>query len=290
MTAVTLPLEVDSLAPMPASVVRLAAMVADPRSGAQEAAQVIELDQALTANVLRWANSAWSASQRVIETVREAVLRLGTARILEFAVGHVVGGLMRKPCEGYGLGEYELWRHSVASALAVERLGSLTTQMVPGTAFTAALLHDFGKLLLNRYLSGDVIHLIAERVETKKITYLEAEREVLGTDHAAVGGAVARHWRFPEPLVLAIENHHSPDTSPDPVLDAVHLANAVAKLVGVGLGREAMNVHVSVEAAGRLGLTSAGLETLCAAVQDDLARTEEIWGITANGSQRTRGG
>jgi putative nucleotidyltransferase with HDIG domain len=276
--------EIEKLAPMPQSVTRLARIVGDPTAGAPEVAQVVEFDQALTANVLRLANSAWAASPKRIVRVRDAVLRLGAGRILELAVGQRVIKAMSQACDAYELGERELWRHSVAAALAAERIGRLTNVPVPGTAFTAALLHDIGKLVLNRHINGERLDAIRDLVVEQQITYLEAENRVLGTDHAEVGAVVAQHWGFPDEFARAIRLHHDPDAAPEPILDAVHLCNAVAKLNGIGLGSEQMNLKASSEAACRLGLTTSGLEALCATVCDELAKTEEAWGSTNDGA------
>lgn len=275
--------EIEALAPMPASLARLASVVGNPDAGAGDVANVIEFDQALTANLLRMANSAWSSSRTPIVTVRDAVLRLGAARILELAVGHCISPALQRACDGYELAEHELWRHSVAAALAAERLSHFALQPIPGAAFTAALLHDVGKLIVNRHVEHGDVTRMRELAREKGLAYLEAEREVLGTDHAEVGAAVARHWGLPEPLVDAIERHHDPDAAPGPVQDTVHIANAVAKLIGVGLGSEQMNMKVSAEATARLGLSAVGLESLCATVKDELAKTEELWGTERNG-------
>ncbi|NTV53825.1 MAG: HDOD domain-containing protein, partial [Candidatus Firestonebacteria bacterium] len=158
-----------------------------------------------------------------------------------------------------------------------ESLHLFTDHPVSGAAFTAALVHDIGKLVLGRHLSPEVLHEIRRLIEEDKLTYIDAEFKVLGTDHAKVGGAVARHWQFPETLVRAIELHHNPDANPDPVLDAVHLSNLTAKLIGAGLGSEQLNMLASSEAARRLGLSSAGLESLCAHVQAELEKAESAW-------------
>lgn len=284
MIQLIVPDEIDKLAPMPVSVARLAGIVGDPNAGVNDVAQVLEFDQALTANLLRLANSAWSGSSRKLETVRDAVLRLGVGRVLELVVGSRVAGPMSRKCDGYALGEHELWRHSVAAALAAERLGKYAEQPIPASAFTASLLHDIGKLILNRHLKPDVVAELQRIVKEEKVSYLEAERRVLGIDHAEIGGAVARHWQFPETLVSAIEHHHDPNVEPNPVLDAVHIANATAKLIGVGLGTEEMNMQASSEPAKRLNLSPSGLESLCAAVLVDLTQTEELWWSSDNGA------
>ena len=125
---------------------------------------------------------------------------------------------------------------------------------------------------------------IRETCSAGNLTYIEAERAVLETDHADVGAAVARHWEFPESLVSAIERHHDPDPAPEPLLDVVHVANAVAKLVGVGLGSEQMNMKASSQASRRLGLSAPALEALCADVAGGLAKAEEVWRSTSDGA------
>lgn len=269
--------EIAELTPMSSSISRLAGMVSDPDVSAADIAGVIEFDQALTVNLLRMANSAWSGSRSEITTVRAAVVRLGASRILELAVGGAVSKVMSAPCEGYELSERELWRHSVAAALAAEHLGQFVTRPVPGASFTAALVHDIGKLVLGRHLEQGLLKEILRVCEEDGIPYVEGERRVLATDHAEVGGAIARHWEFPDELVRAIAGHHDPDVHPEPVLDAVHIANAVAKLIGVGLGSEQMNMNASTDASRRLGLSESRLESLCATVATELDKTEELW-------------
>ncbi len=277
------PEDVESLKPMPASVLSLARVATDPDSSLAEITRIIELDEALTANILKMANSAWSSSQKKIDTVRAAVIRMGSGKILRMAVGRSIGPAMESGLPGYALGEHELWRHSVAAALAAEHMGAHAKADIPAAAFTAALLHDIGKLLLSRHINAETISRILEMAESKKVSYVEAEREVVGADHAQVGGAIARQWKFPEPLVRAIELHHDPDQEPDSLRDAVHVANTVAKLVGVGLGSEQMYLKVSDAAPQRLGMSPAGLEALCARVQLELDQAETLFMGKENG-------
>ncbi len=271
------PSEIQTLAPMPISIAKLATMISSDNVDMAQIARVIELDQTLTANTLRLANSAWRYRREPIMTVKEAVIRIGAAQILKLVVSERVGNAMREACPGYELAENELWRHSVASALASERLGTHVSVAIPGAAFTASLLHDIGKLLLGRRLGHHALEEIRRIEESEGIPYVEAERRFLGTDHAKVGGEIARYWSFPEPLVQAIEHHHNPDANPGPLLDAVHISNVVAKLIGTALGTEAMNLHVSSGAPKRLRLSSLHLESLCAEVQDALDEAEKIY-------------
>ena len=270
--------DIGALAPMPASVKRLSDAASKPDVSIGEIVEAVKFDQALTADLLRVANSAWSGAAREIDTVQAAIVRLGVARILGLATGKRLHNTMTGPCEAYHLGERELWRHSLAAAQAAAKIASFTSTPVPGSAFTAALLHDFGKLILARYHSAEVIGEITALAEKGQL-YIEAERMVLGTDHAAVGGMAAKHWQFPQNLVNAIERHHEPDIDPNALQDAVHVANIVAKTLGIGLGSEQMNMEASADAPARLGLSSASMEALCAAVLVELPQTEALFEV-----------
>jgi len=271
------PEEIERLAPMPASVARLTQLVFDPAAEIPEVARIISLDPVLAASVLRWANSSWSASEVPIINVKDAVVRLGMAQLLKLAVGSRISGPMKMPFPGYELTEKELWRHSVAAGLAAERMGDFTSVPIHRAAFTAALLHDIGKILLEGHMDAEKIGKMQILIDLEHAPYIQAEREVLGADHAEVGGQIARFLKFPDELIQAIEQHHSDHPDPAPLPAAVQVANTVAKLTGIGMGREQMNLQNDPTAPGRLGLEAGTLENLCAIVLDEVNQSEELW-------------
>lgn len=270
--------DIENLAPMPASVAQLASIMGQgDAASVTEIAHIIELDEAMSANVLRVANSAVTGGRTEIRSIRDAVVRLGTAQILKLTVGRLIAGPMQTKCEGYELAEHELWRHSVAAALAAEYMSRFSSETIPKFSFTAALMHDIGKLLLGRNLGTELVIDIQSVIKEKDVTYIEAEQMTLGTNHAEVGGAIAQYWKFPDELISAIESHHDPDVRPSPLMDAVHLSNIVAKLIGVGLGVEQLNLAASSKAPERLGISSTGLEALCVMVKERLADEEKLY-------------
>jgi len=256
---------VGELTPLPSTAPRIAQVISDVNSTVDDVATVLQYDQALTLDILKYANSAMSASSRTIATVKDAVVRLGGARVLERVVARHVKGVMHAPLASYGYSERDLWRHSVAAAVAAEQLGALTKSARAGLSFTAALLHDIGKLILCRCAPADDLKKIFCMVfdEPLKLTTEQAEKRALGFSHADVGAEIASSWKLPEPIVSAIRNHHSLDNLGEPVTDAVKVANIVARTIGEGIGNEGMSLAVDSELAHRVGLTRDQFEGIC---------------------------
>jgi putative nucleotidyltransferase with HDIG domain len=165
----------------------------------------------------------------------------------------------------YDLTEDDLYLHSAAASLMVKAIVQETRCPLPPSAPLAALLHDIGKLIMVRYLKVDLTAMLAACKE-KKITFVQAEQELLGCDHAEVGGVVARNWGFPDEIISAIEKHHTVVPGGNGLLlDVVMLANYATKSMGIGLGAEGFNM--SMDYAGsreRLNLSIDGFERACA--------------------------
>lgn len=273
--------EIKTLLPMPEVVIKLNEVAFDPDVNPSEIARIIELDVALTTDVLRWANSPWSAAQVAILTIKDAVIRFGVSNILKLAIGKHISKPMKAPIPGYNLAEQELWRHSVAAALVTECLPLITSRPVPRAAFTTALLHDIGKLVLVRHLDPETNVRIRKLIEQENLSYFKAEESVLGGNHAQVGKMIAETWKLPDPITRAIGAHHNLNEHSDPLLDTIQVANAVTKLLGIGLGTEGMNLEINSEVGERVGLTPQTVDHLCTLVDDRLEETEDLWGFVS---------
>lgn len=252
-----------SLKPLPATANRLIDALQREDASLASVSEVIEYDQVIAGRVLRLARSAAYAGSMPIDDVRSATLRLGTATILELVLGDYLRTLkVHAPL--YDLDEDDLWAHGAASGLAVRAL----KQERPGTpmpelAQSAALMHDIGKLVLVRTVQVRPADILAI-CKTEHVTWVEAERRLIGCDHAEVGGLLARRWNLPEALTRAIERHHDqPIVDPDPIVDAVVFANYVAKSIGTGLGAEGLNIRMDPAVSSRLGVDRDSFDRIC---------------------------
>jgi putative nucleotidyltransferase with HDIG domain len=271
--------EITSLMPMPISSVRLAEMVSDPASTIEQFTRVIELDQALTVDVLRWANSSFSAADAPINTVRDAVVRLGTANILKLAVGQHLLAAFSPSLSQTDYGENELWRHSVAAAMAVEGLCEISPVPIPSLAFTAALIHDVGKLILSRRLGYESLQeMIREISREKKLSGVEAERSFLQTDHAEIGGAIVRHWKFSEEMAAAIENHHCFDKNTGVLLDTIIVSDALAHSLDNPAPGEWERIAPQLQ---RLKIAGENPENILEKIRRKMSMSESLWNTAA---------
>jgi putative nucleotidyltransferase with HDIG domain len=254
---------IGELSPLPQTATRLAALISKGNWTVDSCVEIIRYDQALTADLFKYANSAFSGSKRQISDIRDAVIRLGGGRILEDLCARHLHHDFAMALPVYGYDERDLWRHSVAAAVAVESLGAYAGVPVDGFAFTAALLHDIGKLVLARTAPREDMEAVWKMVTGARCSCEHAEKEVLGVTHAETGAAVIAAWGLPEGIVRSVKNHHAPNDPADSMTDCVMVANVVARSIGEGIGHEGMNTGGDAQVGKRLGLTKEKIEQVC---------------------------
>jgi HD-like signal output (HDOD) protein len=267
------------LEPLPVTAQQLARAAQSEDVPLVRIASMVEHDQAVASTVLRVANSVAYAGLNPIGDITEALARLGTHQLLDIVLGDFLKRL-HVDAPMYDLSENDLWLHGAVASLAVgELLEQVPALDVPRSASVAALVHDVGKLIMVRFMSADVRELLRLSAE-RDIPFVEAERILLGCDHAEVGGAVARHWRFPAGIVDAIEHHHRASGPSSPTLDGVVLGNLIAKTLGAGLGAEGMNFEVDPALPARQGLDLATFCRVCAGTAQKMERLKVAYGLS----------
>jgi putative nucleotidyltransferase with HDIG domain len=212
---------------------KLVELLDQPEDGTGEAMELIRSDPHLTAKLLRVCNSSALALAQPVSSIDQAVLLLGYNQVLSYVLSLAFGGSMTAALPGYGLHANDLWLHSFMAATAAQNTvnQSLYLGIEPSVAFTAGLLHDIGKLVMAEALTPEAQSAIHRHRSGEGLGSIEAEREVLGTDHAEVGACLLHIWRLPDWIVEAVANHHQPALEPSPQLSAIaHLANRIAHL------------------------------------------------------------
>ena len=226
---------VRSLPPLPASVGRLLEIACEPNVEFREIARVIELDQTLTARILRAANSAMYGVPRRVQTVNQATVLLGRDTIVNLALSiSVMSAQSRVDTESWPIAPSEFWRHSFAVASLARGMAAHVPGVSPDECYVGGLLHDIGKMvMLDHFRDVYAQVVMAAQYGMKPLFMLE--RDVLETDHAAVGHALCLHWKIPMSITRAISEHHEEnDPAPGTVADIVRNANDLAKAANVG--------------------------------------------------------
>ena len=271
---------IETLEPIPPVAHQLLELADDPDSNVSEIARIIQHDPALTANVLRMVNSAYFGLTIRIESVKTAISLLGLSQIVDLVLMQAAGQHLNRELEGYGLQQGELWKQSVASALTARDLAK--TQRAPRKQliFTAALLKDLGKVVVDIHLAGSM-EAITSLLQKGNYSFEEAEASVLGISHTEVGAMVARKWNFTNNLVYIIRHHHLTDVSARSHMETVivYVADMVSMMVGAGLGVDGLAYRFHNEAMNLLGLSEQDLYGIIEAYQRHLKTAQHLMGV-----------
>ena len=264
---------VRDLPPMPQTVLKAREIMDDPKAGFSELAELFESDQAMAARILKMANSSYYAMPGKIASVQRAAVVLGHKTLGELITLGVVAGLLGDKLEGYGLDVNDLWRHSLAVAFGSRYIAEKVAPELTNDAFTSGLLHDSGKLILDRYIIErwqDFERLMAPGGQS----FLEAEKQLLELDHPEIAFEVCRAWHIPSNLTQAIRYHHYPSRCEDNLLATiVHIADAVALMAHIGAGVDGTMYRIEDTALAVVGL---GEDQLCDVMNHMLTATSKI--------------
>ena len=225
----------------------------------EEIGDIVKADAALAAATLKVANSAESGLNRTIDSVQEAVAYLGRRTMLSIAFQLGVGDLLNRELEGYEADNIALWEHCQYTAIAARELSKYARVPInPDVAYTAGLIHDIGKVVLNMFMSGSAEKYLQAIEEHDASDFSQAERYILGVDHSEAGMILATVWRLPQILRNVIRYHHEPSEAPEEhrsLCIIVQAADIIAQMGGYGTGFDALqyrydpslNLHLDID-------------------------------------------
>lgn len=270
--------KIDLLSPVSATGDRLMEIIFNPDSSLTEIVDVIKYDQGMTANLLRICNSAYFGLRTKVVSIRQAVAYLGMNNI----AGAVMMGHFSKNFTaaqgGYDLNEGELWKYSVSSALIAKSLAEKQRHNNIPCLFTSALLKDIGKIILSTYIK-EAFQKIVLSVQNDGLTFLEAEKKIIGIDHAELGARVAEKWRFSPEMVFIIRNHHDPLKillEDDFSIPIIYLADTICMMVGIGGGSDGLAYRYYQEVMYRLNFTDIDLQKTIADFWGKIKAVEDL--------------
>lgn len=219
--------QIGTLPSLPAVILELIQSLNDDSVDSHLLAKKIASDQALVAKMLRVANSSFYGLQCKVASIQDVIVVLGMRSVRTLAMAAAVTGSFanRHPVAGFDFNAF--WRHSMGTALCARALAK-RLKANEENAFTAGLLHDLGRLVLASCFPAHLSAVLAYSAEHDCLLQ-QAEREVIGIDHAMIGEALARHWHFPRVIQEAVARHHAlEEDTHAPITGIVHIANVIA--------------------------------------------------------------
>jgi len=270
----------DHLKPISDVAGKVLALLDDPDCGVSDLSDIVRHEPALTANLLKLANSAYFGLPGKLNDAKQAIVYLGMSQVVDLVLLVSCSNSFSGSLEGYGLKTGELWKSAVSGAIIANDLAQLKGLKQGSLIFTGALLRDIGKVVLDQHINP-AISKIMDRVTAQSISFVEAERQVLGFDHVQVGAMVAKNWNFPNSLQCMIRYSHSPLEAKGCFLEAsvVHLADALCRELEIGLGVDDQSYPEDERVVRSLGLDDSKIQGVIDNFGIKMERISVLFGI-----------
>ncbi|MBX3373718.1 MAG: HDOD domain-containing protein [Phycisphaeraceae bacterium] len=270
--------DVESLPVLPAVVARLTTMLFQEDVNQAEIAQIIRQDESISVAVLRCANSSMYGVTARTFNIEQSIVRLGMRPLLRIVLDQQIASLFEGMGGAYHMRRGALWRSAQGGAIAAEEFAERMGFGEPELAFLCGLLRDVGKLVIERSAESPAIER-ALRHPGCDVSFLQAERDAIGFDHAMLGAALARKWKLPERIAAAVEYHHEPPADGaehDVLIDCVHAADIICLWAGLGVGGDGLRYHLAEHVRAAMSLDRRSAERMISVVWARLRVLEEI--------------
>jgi putative nucleotidyltransferase with HDIG domain len=270
---------IEALPTLPEAVSRITMMMRNDHASVEDFEKAVRHDPAVTANLLRAANSVFYRAIEPVCTIGQAVARIGLKRVFEVAIGTSLRRALPPRIYGYGITAPAFWDHCTATAVYADMLARKAAIRSADNAFTAGLLHDIGKLVIGRFIEE-----LTPESNWWAFGTAAAERELLGTDHCEVGREIAAKWELPALIAQACRWHHDP-AADAPGLDkdlavVIHVADRLSYIAGFpGSGGGCADYNCG--ALQRLGFTGRDLDLMAEECKDEIIRMSAATSLIA---------
>ena len=277
--------KVQKLPTLPSVANKITSLINDPTCTAIQLAEVINKDQSLTTRVLRLVNSAFYSLAAEVTNVKHGIALLGfktiSQMVISISVFDVFAGKYGEEFDRRGF-----WIHSIGCGVISKIVAQRAKYHKEDDCFTAGLLHDIGKVVLDQYLHEDMIQVI-QRTREKEISFGDAEQEVLGLNHADIGGQVMKKWNIPLPVMVAVQHHHQvPEErngssfSQDLIVDIVRLSDVICKCENIGYTGDSTNPVLEEELWERLPFNNKSIDEVVQTSAEEIEKASILIDLT----------
>ena len=262
---------------------KINAILHDPKSSVSDLSKIIEMDQSITAKVLKLVNSAHYGLPEKVNNINQAIALLGYRNISYVVMTLSVFDAL-KNFEKKSYDRRKFWVHSIAVGILSQKLAKECDFPLSEDIFTSGLLHDLGKVFLDAFLHEE-FEAIVHTAQKEGVSFIDAEHELFDVDHTMVGEWMARTWRLPLHVIAGIKHHHHEvkrrnglSVSQDPFIDVIKLADVSIKAGNYGHSGDGSEYRpkLNKELFRRLPITKQDVEHIMGDLKQDLSKSEAL--------------
>lgn len=268
---------IGDIATLPEVTIRIIQIVEDPKSTARDLHEVIKNDPALSVKVLKVVNSAFYGLPGQVASVDRAIILLGLSAVKNLAIAASIARLFKGRRVSEQFSASDLWRHSVAVAVAAHDIAKASPHPgMPDEIFVAGMIHDIGTMV-ERQAYPEQFADVINRCAAGEGEFLALEREIIGADHQAFGVGLTTKWKFPRHLRAAVGFHHNPEAlSPElrNLAMVIQMADIMCCQEQLGFYLTAHAGSYTQEMLDNIGITADQLEGIRARLPEKVADAE----------------
>lgn len=258
-------LTIESLNPIPQTALKILRIIQQDSYTLESISNELKKDQVLAARTIQMCNSVMLGGKVRVETIKDALLILGENTLINSVITAAIKNYFSQAAtNGYSLCRGGMFFHSVGCAVTTEIIATLTGKANSKIAYTAGLLHDIGKVVLDQHIAR-LYPLFFRELHQKESDSISIESKILGINHCETGGMLAKNWNFSTSLTDVIQYHHDPQRS-DPVnldlVSLVYVADLLMSRFHTGFETDRLNSENLEEILRKLGLSISDLQAI----------------------------
>jgi len=247
------------------------------KTSANDLANFIMNDQAISARVLKIANSAYYGMTKKIDSISRAIVLIGFSEIISLALGTGVFSALSQKGKDIRIDMAGLWKHSIGVEFAAKKVVNKTGVIINESTSLIGLLHDIGKIIFSVYFPEEYAEVLEKTVNSQAPLY-KTEKEILGLDHAEMAYLLMKQWNFPANIIQPVRYHHDPSACPKEQLDmamVINVANFVCHQSGIGQSGN-KNIQQDDSALEKLGFSDQDIVTLAEELESERSQVEDF--------------
>ena len=266
-----------SLPTLPVVINNIIVTARSDKSSAKDLANFIVNDQAISARVLRIANSAYYGMSKEIDSISHAIVVIGFKEIISLSLGMGIFSALSKKGDDVPIDITELWKHSIGVGFAARKISKKVRKIADESTILIGLLHDIGKIVFCLHFPDEYAEVL-KKTSNEQTPLYKIENECLGLDHAELAYLLIKQWNFPTNLIQPVRYHHNLSVCPKEWVDMamiVNLANFICHQSGIGHSGN-NNIETDNNVLGKLGLSDENIGALIEELESERDQVEDF--------------